>query len=106
MSDAVAECFERNFDIDIGPRGIATGGTTYGSALAIAVAKAVLEQIFTEDSYQRLDLLGDQLSGGLDAIFKRRGLPWTPFRCGPRSGFCLEPSLPHTGDDGARSLGL
>jgi len=104
MSDAVAECFERNFDIDIGPRGIATGGTTYASALAIAVAKVVLEQIFTPDAYQRLDVLGDQLSGGLDAIFKRRRLPWTPFRCGPRSGFCLEPSLPRTGDDGERSL--
>jgi len=104
MSHAVAECFERNFDSDVGPRGIATGGTTYASALAMAAAKAVLEQIFTEDAYRQLSSLGDQLADGLDAIFKRRGLPWTAFRCGPRSGFCLEPSLPRTGDEGVNSL--
>ena len=70
----------------------------------MAVAKAVLEEIFTEDAYQHLSSLGAQLADGLDAIFKRRGLPWTAFRCGPRSGFCLEPSLPRTGDESANSL--
>jgi len=104
MSPAVAECFQRHFDSDVGPRGIATGGTTYASALAMAVAKVVLEQVLTEDAYRKLTSLGDHLADGLDAIFRRRTLPWTAFRCGPRSGFCLDPAWPQTGEEAAKSL--
>jgi glutamate-1-semialdehyde 2,1-aminomutase len=44
------------------------------------------------------------LADGLETEFSRRGLPWRAFRCGPRSGYCLEPVLPRTGADSARSL--
>jgi glutamate-1-semialdehyde 2,1-aminomutase len=102
MSDQVAACFAKHLDADIGPRGIATGGTTYASALALAVARANLEDVMT--AYGRVRLLGGMLADGLDALFARRGLPWKAFRCGPRSGYCLEPVLPRTGTDGLRSL--
>jgi glutamate-1-semialdehyde aminotransferase len=104
MSDAVADCHARHLDVDIGPRGIATGGTTYGSALAAAVARVVLEAVLTEAAYEHVRALGALLADGLDAVFLRRGLPWKAFRCGPRSGYCLEPTLPRTGADGLRSL--
>ena len=104
MSDAVADCFAKHLDVDIGPRGIATGGTTYASALALAVARVVLEEVMTADTYGRVRYLGAILADGLDATFHRRGLPWKAFRCGPRSGYCLEPVLPRTGTDGFRSL--
>ncbi len=104
MSDEVADCFAKHLDVDIGPRGIATGGTTYGSALALAVARVVLENVMTADAYERVRSLGAMLADGLDAAFRRRGLPWKAFRCGPRSGYCLEPELPRTGLDGFRSL--
>jgi hypothetical protein len=60
----VAGSFTRHIDVDIGPRGIATGGTTYASALAAAVARVVLEKVMTADAYARVR---------------------------PRSGCCLEP---------------
>jgi glutamate-1-semialdehyde aminotransferase len=104
MSDDVADWFTRHVDVDIGPRGIATGGTTYASALALAVARAVLERILTTDAYARVRALGATLADGLDAVFLQRGLPWTAFRCGPRSGYCLGPVLPRTGSDALRSL--
>jgi glutamate-1-semialdehyde 2,1-aminomutase len=104
MSDAVADCFARHLDGDLGPRGIATGGTTYASALAVAVARVMLEQILTADAYERVRALGAMLADGLDAAFRQRGLPWMAFRCGPRSGYCLEPVLPRAGADGFRSL--
>ena len=104
MSEVVAECFRRHLDVDVGPRGIATGGTTYGSALATAVARVVLERVLTQSAYARVLSLGAQLADGLQAAFRRRGLPWTAFRCGPRSGYCLEPTLPRNGADGLRSL--
>jgi glutamate-1-semialdehyde aminotransferase len=104
MSDAVADCFAKHLDVDIGPRGIATGGTTYASALALAVARAVLEKVMTADAYQRVKALGTLLANGLDAEFIQRGLPWKAFRCGPRSGYCLAPVLPRNGSDGLCSL--
>jgi glutamate-1-semialdehyde 2,1-aminomutase len=104
MSYEVADCFAKYLDVDIGPRGIATGGTTYASALALSVARVVLEDVMTADAYQRVRSLGAMLADGLDAAFLRRGLPWKAFRCGPRSGYFLEPVLPRIGTDGFRSL--
>jgi glutamate-1-semialdehyde aminotransferase len=104
MSDEVTRCFIQHIDVDIGPRGIATGGTTYASALALAVARTVLEKVLTAQSYERVKTLGARLADGLDAKFAKRQLPWKAFRCGPRSGYCLDPELPRTGSDGVRSL--
>ena len=104
MSDAVAEYFNARFDRFVPPRGIATGGTTYGSALALAVARVVLQEVLTEGAYNRVQSLGKILADGLDALFVRRGLPWRAFRCGPRSGYCLERHLPRNGTEGFRSL--
>lgn len=104
MSEAIAQRVAANLDIDIGPRGIALGGTTYGSALALAVARAMLEEVLTEAAYQRLQTLGARLADGLDALFRARSLPWTAFRCGPRTGYCLSPRLPRDGVEAAASL--
>ena len=104
MSVDVAHCFTRHIDVDIGPRGIATGGTTYASALALAVARVVLEEVMTAEAYERVQTLGARLADGLDREFMKRGLPWKAFRCGPRAGYCLDPQLPRTGSDGFRSI--
>ena len=104
MSAAVAEIYTRHTDLETGPRGIATGGTTYASALAAAVARAALEQVLTPEAYQRVRNLGARLADGLEAQFVRLGLPWRAFRAGPRSGYCLEPALPRNGDEAARSI--
>ncbi len=104
MSEAIGHCVADNVDIDIGPRGIALGGTTYGSAFALAIAKAMLRDVLTAGAYARVNGLGAALADGLDRLFQARALPWTAFRCGPRSGYCLAPSLPRTGAEGNQSL--
>ncbi len=104
MSAAVAEIYARHSDVDIGPRGIATGGTAYATALAIAAARAVLEGVLKPAVYERICTLGAMLSDGLEAQFQKHRLSWRAFRAGPRSGFCLEPSLPKNGMEAARSL--
>jgi glutamate-1-semialdehyde aminotransferase len=104
MSEPVEKCVVENVDVDIGPRGLALGGTTYGSALAVAIAKAMLQDVLTVGAYERVNHLGRMLSDGLDRLFHERELPWTAFRCGPRSGYCLSPSLPRTGSEGHQSL--
>jgi glutamate-1-semialdehyde aminotransferase len=104
MSGTVADFYARHSDVDIGPRGIATGGTTYATALAMAAARAVLEEVLTPGAYTHVRGLGSLLADGLDRQFERRGLPWKAFRAGPRSGFCLAPTLPKNGIEAARSL--
>jgi glutamate-1-semialdehyde 2,1-aminomutase len=104
MSARLAEQYARQLDVDIGPRGIATGGTTYATALAVAVARATLEQLLTPEAYAKARSLGARLADGLDAGFAQRGLSWKAFRAGPRSGYCLEPALPRNGTEAARSL--
>lgn len=89
MSPAVARFVERHRDVADSPgRGLAIGGTTYGSALTLAAARAMLEDIATEDGYRRISKLGARLADGIDAIISDIGLPWCAFRYGPRSGFC------------------
>ena len=104
MSEAVGAAHARHIDRYVEPRDMATGGTTYATALATATARAALEQILTPAAYDRVRALGTRLADGLEAGFLQTGLPWRAFRCGPRSGFCLAPGLPDNGDEAARSL--
>jgi glutamate-1-semialdehyde aminotransferase len=104
LSGELAEFYTRNSDVDIGPRGIATGGTTYGSALVTEVARTALERVLTPEAYSRVSSLGSLLADGLEGHFRRRSLPWCSFRLGPRAGWCLEPQLPQNGADAERSL--
>jgi glutamate-1-semialdehyde 2,1-aminomutase len=104
MSREIADVMEKYLDIDIGPKGLATGGTTYASTIAIAAARAALEEVLTPQGYDRITQLGARLADGLDAAFRRRGLDWRAFRHGPRSGYCLEPDLPRNAAEAARSI--
>jgi glutamate-1-semialdehyde 2,1-aminomutase len=104
MSEAIAAEFVRHSDIDIGPKGIATGGTMYGSAVAAAAARAALEQLLTRDAYARLATFGGRLADGLERVFQDRGLPWRAHRLGPRAGFCLMPEFPKTGAQACASI--
>jgi len=63
-----------------------------------------LEEVLTPGAYTHVRGLGSLLADGLDRQFERRGLPWKAFRAGPRSGFCLAPTLPKNGIEAARSL--
>ena len=104
MSREIADVMEKYLDIDIGPKGLATGGTTYGSAIAIAAARAALEEVLTPENYGRIEQLGGTLADGLEAIFKKRKLAWRAFRMGPRSGYCLKSRFPTTAAEAAASI--
>lgn len=104
MSDTVAAAFTHRSDVDLGPKGIATGGTTYASTIAVAAARAALEQVLTRQGYDRICGLGARLADGLEVLFRRHGLPWRAHRMGPRSGYCLTAELPGTGREAWRSI--
>ncbi len=104
MSDQIARTFVKYSDVDIGPKGIATGGTTYATTLAVSAARAALFEVLTREAYAGLDALGKRLADGLDATFAKLRLPWRALHIGPRSGYCLEPVAPRTGAEAWRSI--
>ena len=94
MTSEIGEIVDRHLDIDVGPAGLATGGTTYASAMAVAAAKAALFHVLTPEKYQCVQRLGKRLSKGLERVFADYSLPWTAFHLGPRSGYCMDLALP------------
>ncbi len=104
MSESIATLFSRHIDVDIGPAGIATGGTTYASAVAVAAAEAALFGVLTPEAHGRVTALGNRLATGLNALFGKHRLDWIAFELGPRSGYCLVPALPRTFEEAVASL--
>jgi glutamate-1-semialdehyde 2,1-aminomutase len=104
MTAELARIMEANLDRHRGGAVLPTGGTLYANALSLAAARAALEEVLTEEAYGRIDALGRQLADGLDAAFRRHGLPWRAPRLGGRSGWCLEPDLPRNAVEAGRSI--
>jgi glutamate-1-semialdehyde 2,1-aminomutase len=106
MTETLARVMERHLDIDVGPNGLATGGTMFANALSMATARAALQDILTHEGYQRVNMLGTRLADGIEHAASTQGLAWRAHRLGGRSGFCLRPTLPHNSEDAALSLDI
>ena len=106
MTETLARVMERHLDIDVGPNGLATGGTMYANALSLATARATLQNILTPEGYQRVNTLGTRLADGIEHTASTHGLAWRAHRLGGRSGFCLRPDLPLNAEDAALSLDI
>jgi glutamate-1-semialdehyde 2,1-aminomutase len=100
----ISHVMEKNLFSDPGGHGLALGGTTYGSALALAAARAALEHCLREEDYARVDARGQRLAAGLEAIFRRQGLPWRAPVMGGRSGWVLAPELPRNAEESRRAM--
>jgi glutamate-1-semialdehyde 2,1-aminomutase len=106
MTAAIGEHVESHLDILHRKPGIGLGGTLYGNALSMACARAVLEQVLTEDAFMRISALGSRMADGIDAICRDLCLPCRAFRIGPRSGLCLTAELPRNYAEARLSMDL
>ncbi len=104
MTDELAQFIEENEDRYRGGPALPLGGTLFGNALSLAAAKAALEDVLTEDAYARLNLLGKQLSDGLNRIFRDNDLPWHAPHLGGRSGYVLRTEPPRNSDQAGYSI--
>lgn len=73
---------------------IALGGTMWHYAVGAAAARAALEQVLTEDAYERTAALGVRLAIGITAALDDVGLPWTVQRLGTRVAYTTASSVP------------
>jgi glutamate-1-semialdehyde 2,1-aminomutase len=101
MTDEIAEVLEQRKGPD-GERSnlVATGGTIFGNALAMAAARAVMTEILVPEAYAHTQRLGARLAAGMRSSVERHGLPWHIHHLGPRSGYTFRPTPIRTAAEG------
>jgi glutamate-1-semialdehyde 2,1-aminomutase len=101
MTDAIAAALVQRK----GPDGerqdlVATGGTIFGNALAMAAARAVMTEILTPEAYAHTQRLGARLASGMRMAVETHGLPWHIPHLGPRAGYTFQPAPIRNGAEG------
>jgi len=75
------------------------GTTLSGNALALACMRATLEEVMTEQAYQRMIDLSARLARGLEAVIARHGLAWHVQRVGARAEWLFSARAPRNGSE-------
>src|SRR5439155_2212312 len=101
MTEEVAERSQAFMDslptTDVG--GI--GGTLSGNALSLAAMRATLEEVLTDEAFDRMICLGERWATGVKSAITASGLPWEVQRLGCRSEYWFTPTPPRTGGEAA-----
>jgi glutamate-1-semialdehyde 2,1-aminomutase len=84
-------------DCDVG--GI--GGTLAGNALSLAAMRATLENILTEQNFEKMMPLAVRFNDGVAAEIKKHGLPWNVQRLGARAEYTFCQRAPRNGGESA-----
>jgi glutamate-1-semialdehyde aminotransferase len=79
------------------------GGTLSGNAFSLAVMRATLEHVLTDEAFERMVDLGERWADGVKGVIEARGLPWTIQRIGARAEYWFIPTTPKTGGEAAAS---
>jgi glutamate-1-semialdehyde 2,1-aminomutase len=77
------------------------GGTLSGNALSLAVMRATLEHVLTDEAFERMIDLGARWADGVKGVIEARALPWTIQRIGARAEYWFIPTTPRTGGEAA-----
>ncbi len=72
----------------------AIGGTLFGNALSMAAARAALLEVWTEETYARMQELARALAGGMTSAIRARGRDWDVYHGGNRAGYRYSPTPP------------
>ena len=82
-------------DVDVG--GI--GGTLAANALSLAVMRATLTEVLTEEAFARMIPLAERWTAGVDAAITEAQLPWHVSRLGCRAEYLFGPDRPRNGSE-------
>jgi glutamate-1-semialdehyde 2,1-aminomutase len=94
VSQAFSKLLDVN-DADVG--GI--GGTLAGNALAIAAMKATLQNVLTDEFYEKAIELQERFTEGVEYVIKEFDLPWIVKRLGNRSEYWFRSIPPKNGGE-------
>ena len=84
-------------DADLVDQG-GVGGTLAGNALAGAAARATLEHVLTEQSFEHMTALATRYTEGVQAVLDEYGVPWVIVQLGARAEYRFTPVVPRTGN--------
>jgi glutamate-1-semialdehyde 2,1-aminomutase len=79
------------------------GGTLSGNALSLAAMRATLEQVLTDEAFERMIALGERWADGVQAAIAEFDLPWTIQRIGCRAEYWFVERTPRNGAEAAAS---
>jgi glutamate-1-semialdehyde 2,1-aminomutase len=77
------------------------GGTVAANVLSLAVIRATLSEVLTEEAFERMIALGERFERGVAEAIVRHGLPWHVTRLGCRVEYLFRPERPRTGSEAA-----
>ncbi len=77
------------------------GGTLSGNALSLAAMRATLDQVLTEDAFDRMIGLGERFEDGVNEVIDRHALPWHAVRVGCRVEYKFRADPPRNGGEAA-----
>lgn len=77
------------------------GGTLAANALSLAVMRATLKSVLTEEAFSRMIGLGERWADGVKGVIGARGIPWEVQRLGCRAEYWFCPTPPRTGAEAA-----
>ena len=100
MTAALAELVGAQEDADLEDVG-GVGGTLAGNVLSAAAIRATLEEVLTEEAFDRMTGLGERLADGIDSVISASGVPWHVARLGARAEYRFSPQPPRTGGQSA-----
>ena len=77
------------------------GGTLAGNALSLAAMRATLDQIMTDEAFDRMIGLGERFERGVQEVIAGRELPWHVVRLGCRVEYLFRPERARNGSEAA-----
>jgi glutamate-1-semialdehyde 2,1-aminomutase len=98
MSLDIAHHLADRSDLDMVDVG-GVGGTLAGNALSVAAMRATLEQVLTDEAFQRMIGLADRFSTGVQRVIDTNELPWSVSRLGARTEYRFTSPPPRNGTE-------
>jgi glutamate-1-semialdehyde 2,1-aminomutase len=80
------------------------GGTLAGNALSLAAARATLDEVLTEEAFERMIGLGERFAAGCDKVIAEFDLPWQATRLGCRVEYMFAKTPPRNGGEAAAAF--
>jgi glutamate-1-semialdehyde 2,1-aminomutase len=80
------------------------GGTLAGNALSLAAMRATLENVLTQNTYNRTIRLAVRFTEGVQSIIDAYALPWHVTRLGCRAEYWFCPTPPRNGSEAAAAV--
>ena len=98
LSEELAERVWGDPDTDLVDTG-GVGGTLAGNALSLAAARATLEEVLTEEAFERMIALATTYTAEVTAVIDQFGLPWSIAQLGARSEYRFVDPAPRNGTE-------